>query len=273
VPRIELGSIGIALSPGEGDGFVDAAIELEELGYSTIWLTGGQLDNLGQIADVVRGTRQVRVGSAIISVDRFGPEAVAGLYADLEATHPRRFIVGLGGAHGPKPLQTLAVYLDQLDSVPATARVMAALGPRMLELARRRAAGAFPVLVTPEYTAQARSRLGDDATLAIEQLVVLETDPGRARQIARGPLDFLSTAPAYPANFRRMGFADDEITQLDDRLVDATVAWGDIDAVAARISEHLRAGADHVALAVITGSPDTLPVDQWRQLAKTLIPK
>lgn len=273
VAKIELGPIGVALSPGDGDAFGAAVIELEELGYSTIWLTGGQLDNLGQIADVVRTTRQVRVATGIISVDRFGPEAVAALYTEMEAAHPGRFVVGLGGAHGPRPLQTLAAYLDRLDSVPATARVMAALGPHMLDLARHRAAGAFPVLVTPEYTAQARSRLGDDTTLAVYQLVVLETDPERAREIARGPLGFLSRVPAYTANFRRMGFGEDEITHLGDRLVDAVVAWGNPDAVAARISEHLRAGADHVALGVTTASSDTLPVDHWRELATTLIPK
>jgi len=272
VPKIELGPIGAALSPAKGTAFVDAAIELEGLGYSTIWLTGGQLDSLGQIADVVRAPRRVRVASGIISVDRFEPEAVAASYAEIEATHPGRFIVGLGGAHGPKPLQTLAAYLDALGSVPATARVMAALGPRMLELGRDRAAGALSVLVTPEYTARARSLLGDDTTLAIEQLVVLEADPERARQIARRPLGFLSTVPAYPANFRRMGFAEDDIAQLGDRLVDAVVAWGDLDTVAARIAEHVQAGADHVALGVTTGSPDTIPVDQWRQLATALIP-
>jgi probable F420-dependent oxidoreductase len=273
MPKIELGPIGVALSPAVGSGFVDAAVELEALGYSTIWITGGPLQNLGQVADVVRATYRVRVATGILSVDRFGAEAVAHLYADLQATNPDRFIVGLGGAHGANPLQTLNAYLDQLDSVPTTARVLAALGPRMLELARRRAAGAFPVLVTPDYTAQARSRLGDDSTLAVEQLLVLETDPHRARQVARGPLGFLGGLPAYGANFRRMGFGDDEVGPLSDRFVDALVAWGDVDAIAARISAHRRAGADHVALAVNTSSSDTLPVADWRQLATALIPR
>jgi probable F420-dependent oxidoreductase len=270
VPKIELGPVGAVLSPA-ADGVVDAAVELAELGYSTIWLTGGQLAGLGRIADVVRATRTVRVATGIISVDRFPPEDVAALYAELEATHPGRFVVGLGGAHGAKPLETLATYLDALGSVPATARVMAALGPRMLDFARRRAAGALPVLVTPEYTARARAVLGDDSTLAVEQLVVLEADPQRARAVARGPLGFLGRLPAYHANFRRMGFADDEIARLDDRFVDALVAWGDPDAIAARIVEHTRSGADHVAVAVTTDSPATIPMQHWRQLAKALI--
>jgi probable F420-dependent oxidoreductase len=163
----------------------------------------------------------------------------------LQATHPGRFIVGLGGAHGPKPLGTLNAYLDQLDqldqldSVPTTARVLAALGPRMLELARDRAAGALAVLVTPEHTGWARSIVGDDTTLAIEQLVVVDSDAERARATALGPLGFLAQVPAYQANFRRMGFSDDEITQRADRLVDALVPWGDADSIATRVSEHL----------------------------------
>jgi probable F420-dependent oxidoreductase len=272
VPRIELGRIGVAVSPAEEDAFRDAVIELEHLGYSTIWV-GGQLPDLPPMATALRATTRVRVGSGIISVDRFGPDEVGDLYSEMQAAHPGRFFLGLGGAHGPEPLQTLTSYLDQLESVPSTSRVMAALGPRMLDLARDRAAGAYPVFVTPEYTAQARARLGHDTTLAIDQQVVLETDAHRAREIAKGPLGFLSRMPAYQANFRRMGFAEAEIARLSDRLVDAVVAWGDVDAVEARISEHQQAGADHVALSVITPSADVLPVDTWRQLARTLIPQ
>jgi probable F420-dependent oxidoreductase len=268
VPKIELGRIGAASSPGEPD----AAIELKDLGFSTIWLRGGQLDSLGQIADVVRATRTVRVSTGIISVDRFDHEAVAALYAEMELTNPGRFIVGLGGAHGAKPLETLTAYFDALeDTVPRQARIMAALGPRMLAFARDRAAGAFPVVVTPEYTAQARAVLGDDTTLAIDQIVVLETDPERARRIARGPVGQLARLPSYTSNLRRMGFAEDEIGQLGNRLVDGVVAWGDVDAVAARVSEHEHAGADHVALIVATDSPDRVPTNEWQQLASALI--
>jgi probable F420-dependent oxidoreductase len=199
---------------------------------------------------------------------------VAALYAELEASHPGRFVVGLGGAHGVDPLATLGQYLDRLDSqppaVPQAVRVMAALGPRMLDLARERASGAFPVFVTPEYTARARAQLGSDTTLAVEQLVALEADPGRARELARGRLGFLASLPAYQASFRRMGFAEDEIMPLADRLVDAVVASGDVETVAARIREQQHAGADHVAIGVIAAS-DAQPVDQWRRLAMRLI--
>ncbi len=271
--RIELGQLGAAIRADEGHAFVAAAVELEELGYTTIWLTGGPLDNLGQIAEVVEASDRARVATGILSVDRFPSDDVAALYDELERSHPGRFVVGLGGAHGPNPLATLNAYLDRLDSrpptVPQAARILAALGPRMLDLARDRSAGAFPVLVTPDYTARVRARLGADTGLAVEQLVVLEADPVRARRLARQPLGFLGRLPGYRASFRRMGFADDEIEEVGDRLVDAVVAWGDADTVAARVGEHREAGADHVAISVVTDS-GAQPVDEWRELAPRL---
>jgi probable F420-dependent oxidoreductase len=138
----------------------------------------------------------------------------------------------------------------------------------MLDLARDRASGALAVLVTSEYTAQARARIGHDTTLAIEQIVVVDADPERARAAGRGPLGFLGQVPAYQANFRRIGFSDDEITQLADRLVDALVPWGDAGSIATGISAHLQAGADHVAVSVTPTSAQTRILDQWRQLAE-----
>src|SRR5204863_285245 len=189
--------------------------------------TGGPLAGLGRIAEVIRATSRAKVASGIIAVDRFASAEVADLYAQVEASHPGRLVVGLGGAHGPEPLATLSAYLDRLDGagVPASERVLAASGPRMLELARRRASGVLPVLVTPEYTARTRQRLGGDIALAVEQLVVVDADPDRARAIARGPFGFLGSLPQYQANFRRMGFTDDEIATQADHLVDALVAW------------------------------------------------
>jgi probable F420-dependent oxidoreductase len=277
--KLQLGSIGVVVGrPGDGDVFLAAATELAELGYSTIWLAGPQIQHLDQIGNLVRATRNIQVASGILSVDRFDPAAVVTAHAELDASHPDRFIVGLGGAHGPTPLRTLAAYLDALDTVaptvPVAARILAALGPRMLRLARDRAAGAYPLLVTPDYTAQARSLLGQDATLVVGQFVIVEPDPEQARARARGPLGLMTGrgGGGYAANLHRMGFAEDEIAQLSDRLVDAVVAWGDLDAVAARVSEHLRAGADQVALSVISADPPgTLPVEQWRQLAEAVV--
>jgi probable F420-dependent oxidoreductase len=143
----------------------------------------------------------------------------------------------------------------------------------MLGLARDRAAGAYPLLLTPDYTAQARSLLGQDAVLVVGQFVIVEPDPEQARARARGLLGLMTArGGGYAAHLGRMGFAEDEIAQLSDRLVDAVVAWGDLDAVAARVAEHLRAGADQVALSVLSADPPgSLPVQQWRQLAKALI--
>jgi probable F420-dependent oxidoreductase len=276
--RLALGPIGVVVGrPGDADLFLEAATVLEELGYATIWLAGPSINGLGQVRTVVAATRSVQVASGVISVDRFDAAEVAAWYGELEATHPGRFIVGLGGAHGPKPLQTLTSYLDALDTepptVPPAARVLAALGPRMLQLARERAAGAYPLLVTPGYTARARSLLGEDAALVVGQFVIVDPDPERARALARGPLGFMTAGGSgYAANLRRMGFAAEEVAQVSDRLVDAVVAWGDVDAVAARVAEHLRAGADQVALSVVSADPPgALPVQQWRQLAKALI--
>jgi probable F420-dependent oxidoreductase len=269
MPTIDLGAYGAVLSPAD-EGFVETAGELERLGFSTIWLTGGPMADLGQLAAVVRATGSARIASAIIAVDRFAADAVAALYTELEGEQPGRFVVGLGGARGADPLGTLNAYLDRLDAVPPTARVMAALGPGMLRLARDRAAGAFPVLITPEYTARARETLGDDTTLAVQQLAVLETDPDRARAIAHGPLDFLGGVPAYQASFRRMGFADDDIVPPSDALLDALIVWGDTDTIVERIRRHEQAGADHVAVSLVAG-PSASALDQWRRLAGALI--
>ena len=271
MPKIDFGPVGAVVSPAN-DGFVETAAQLEQLGFSTIWLTGGPMAALSQIADVVRATKAVKVASAIIAVDRFPATDVAALYGELESAAPGRFIVGLGGAHGADPLVTRNAYLDQLDAVPSTARVMAALGPKMLDLARDRSSGAFPVLVTSEYVARAREALGPATTLAVEQLVVLEPDPSRARSIARGPLSFLGTVPAYQSSFRRMGFSADDVSQLSDHLLDSLIVWGGIGAVVERVKTLQDAGADHVALSIVSASPAP-SLDEWRELARAVVPK
>jgi probable F420-dependent oxidoreductase len=273
--KLPLGPVGVVVGrPGEGDVFLDAATVLEELGYATIWLAGPSITGFEQVRDVVAATRQVRIAGGIISVERFEAAEVGAWYAEIEATHPGRFLVGLGGAHGPRPLQAMNRYLDALDTVPEAARVLAALGPRMLQLARDRAAGAYSLLVTPEHTARARSLLGRDAVLVVGQFVIVDSDPERARALAREPLGPMTAraGSGYAANLRRIGFAEEEIAQLSDRLVDAVVAWGDVDAVAARVREHLDAGADQVALSVMSADPPgSLPVRQWRDLSRALI--
>lgn len=261
MPKLDLGPIGASLNPG------DDVREVEELGFPTVWFSGGPLQDLSQLGDAVRSTERIKVGSGIIAVDRFGADAVKSFYAGLEESHPGRFIAGLGGAHGAKPLRTLNAFLDELDgSVPVERRALAALGPRMLELARERTAGAYPFLVTPEYVTQARSLLGDDASLVVGLFVIPASDPAQAREIAGPSLSFLSQAGPYRSNFQRLGFTEDDIDQVTDRFFDAIVAWGDPEKIAVRAQEYLRAGADQVALSLRNASPDIR-----RALAKLLI--
>lgn len=277
VTKLELGPIGVALDVSADDSYLDHAVEVERLGYSTIWLHGGQLATLDPIAKIIRATTTIPVAPGIIPLDLYGPEAVTAAYADLEATDPGRFVVGLGGPQTPRPLRALNEFLDRLDTgepqVPAGRRILAALGPRKLALARDRCAGAVPLLVTPAYTADARRVLGQDSTLVVDQMVVLDDDPAAARETARGPLRFLlgGGIGGYPENVRRMGFGGDDLAELSDRLVDELVTWGDADAIATRVAEHLRAGADQVILGVLHDGDQPGPVDVARALATRLI--
>lgn len=270
--KLDLGRVGAVIDPGDADRLARTAVALEAAGYETIWVTGGPLQSLDQLAEVVRATGAARVASGILSVDRFPADDVAALFDALESSHPGRFVLGLGGAHGARPLATLGAYLDRLDAagVPASRQILAALGPRMLDLAAERAAGAFPVLVTPEYTVDARARIGADPTLAVEQLVALAGDAARARELALQPLGFLATLPQYQASFRRQGFTDGEIAGRANRLLDALVPSGDAARAAAAVAAQLDAGADHVAVSVVSGRPAADSLDEWRDVASAL---
>ncbi|ADJ44588.1 hypothetical protein AMES_2766 [Amycolatopsis mediterranei S699] len=259
---MKLGPLGATHTALDTDTAV--AVELEELGYATLWLAGGQGNNLPRITEVLRGTSRIQVASGILSVDRVPSASVASAYADLPAG---RFVVGLGGAHGARPLAALNDYLDELDdTVPASARILSALGPRMLELARDRASGAYPYLVTTDYVASAREILGADRQLAVLMSVVAETDQAKVREAVRGgSLKFLAGMPGYAANFRRMGFTDADIADLSDRLVDGLTVWGDFDTVVARLQEYRDAGADQVVVPL-----GGLPREWWPELVKAL---
>jgi probable F420-dependent oxidoreductase len=180
-----------------------------------------------------------------------------------------------------KPLTYMKAYLEAMDVAPYNAvepneppaRVLAALGPKMLELSASHANGAHPYLTTPEHTLFARQILGPKPLLAPEQMVLLESDPSRAREIGRSALRYYLRAPGYLANLRRLGFSDDDwrdSKSSSDRLVDAIVAWGNVDQVVNRVREHLDAGADHVAVQVLRGDRE-IPSDEWQQLAPSLL--
>jgi probable F420-dependent oxidoreductase len=273
--KLDLGPIGIALNVSAGDRYLGEATELEELGYAAIWLPGGQIDRLDRIAEITGATTTVPVASAIISPDVYAPGAVLKLYAELQASAPGRFLVGLGAPQKPRALRALNDYLDELDGaeppVPAGRRILAALGPRKLELARDRFAGAIALLVTPDYTSAARRILGDQPALVIDQMVVLGTDAAQAREAARRPLRFLASIGGYRANFARMGFSDTDIADLSDRLVDELVTWGDADTIAARINEHQQAGADQVVLTILNDGDQPRHLAVARQLAGRLL--
>jgi probable F420-dependent oxidoreductase len=214
------------------------------------------------------------------------PEETAAEHARLTAEHGDRFLCGIGVSHAllidrgepgryDRPLTRMREFLDGLDAAPVPlpegSRVLAALGPKMLEIARQRSAGTHPYLVTAEHTAIARAALGPGKLVAPEQAVVLATDPDEARAIGRAHLGGYLALPNYTNNWLRLGFTQDDLAGGgSDRLVDAFVVWGDTAAVAERVGAHRRAGADHVCVQVLTSEQGRLPLAEWRTLAPAL---
>ena len=266
-------SIGIAgskLNLDDLSAVADEAQQVESLGYSTLWIPGGQDDILPRLDRAVRTTSTIRVASGIIGVERVPAAEVAALYTDVQREQFGRLVLGLGGAHGARPLKTVEGFLDELDAagVPRTARILAALGPKMLALARNRADGAYPFLVTPDYVRDTRAVLGPDRRLAVLLMVIPITDREAARAAAAVPLRFLGTVGGYRNNLLRMGFDETDIDTCSHRLVDAVTARGEIDAIASRIAQYQEAGADEVVLRLTGVDDDEAP---WRaRLAEAL---
>lgn len=268
--------------PGE---IADLAAEFEGLGFSALWVPDVGGDLFGSLDTLLAATADVTIATGILNVWMHTPAETSEWRAGLADDADRdRLLLGIGISHASfinahegmswdKPLTTMRTYLDGLDAggVPAEGRCLAALGPKMLELARDRSAGAHPYLVTPEHTAIARETMGPDALLAVEQGVVLDTDPDAARAVARQALSMYATLPNYTNNWKRLGFTDEDVATLSDRLVDEVVAWGDEAALAARVQAHVDAGADHVCVQLL-GQPGA-PVDRdaWRRLAPALL--
>jgi probable F420-dependent oxidoreductase len=298
VPRVtvELGQIGIWTAAFEGQPAAvtkEAAQQLEALGYPALWIneTTGR-DPFVLASLLLSATSTMKVATGIANVYARDAMTTAACQKTLAEAFPRRFLLGLGVSspvlveklrkHSyDKPLSFMRSYLAAMDEALYTAvppaeepgRVLAALGPKMLELAATRADGAHPYLTTPEHTRQAREIIGPAALLAPEQMVVLESDPTKARAIARASVGFYLRAPGYLANLRRLGFSDDDWADpkaASDRLVDGIVAWGDVDQIVARVREHLAAGADHVCIQVLRLDRD-LPLVEWRELAAALL--
>jgi probable F420-dependent oxidoreductase len=294
---MQLGSVGLwthALDMQPTTRARELAAELEELGFGSILLPemAGR-DPLVFSGLLLDGTQRIVVGTGIAGIWSRDALTMNGGHRALTEAFPDRFLLGLGVSHAvaveglrgqsyDKPLTKMRAYLDAMDAAPYFAyrsdtplvRVLAALGPKMLELAASRARGAHPYFVPVEHTAFAREHLGPDALLLPEQKVVLETDPTTARTIARRAMAIYLTLPNYTNNLRRFGYGDDDFADGgSDRLVDAIVAWGDEDAVKARVDAHRAAGADHVAVQVVPAdpAPDAVPMAEWRRLAAALL--
>ncbi|MGH3957416.1 LLM class F420-dependent oxidoreductase [Mycobacterium sp.] len=255
------GSFGRGVTPQQ-------AREIEALGYGAVWVGGSPPAELEWVEPLLEQTTTLQVATGIVNIWSAPAKPVAESFHRIDRAYPGRFLLGIGVGHPEaiseyrKPYDALVEYLDRLDDlgVPAERRVVAALGPRVLGLSAQRSAGAHPYLTTPEHTARARTLLGPSAFLAPEHKVVLTTDVDAARAVGRKALDIYFNLANYLTNWKRLGFTDDDVTRPgSDRLVDALVAYGTADAIAARLGEHLEAGADHVAVQVLTRPEKLVP--------------
>ena len=250
---------------------------IDDLGYGAIWAGGSPPADLRWVDALLEVTDSLKVATGIVNIWTAEAGPVSDSFHRIEAAYPGRFLLGIGVGHPEahqqyrKPYDALTDYLDKLDEygVPPDRRVVAALGPRVLELSASRSAGPHPYLTTPEHTAEARRQLGPDAFIAPEHKVVLTTDPDKARAVGRKALDIYLNLTNYLNSWKRLGFTDEDVTKPgSDRLVDALVAYGTVDEVTARLKRHRDAGADHVPVQVLTG-PDKL-VDALAELAGPL---
>ncbi|HUZ21889.1 MAG TPA: TIGR03620 family F420-dependent LLM class oxidoreductase [Acidimicrobiales bacterium] len=290
---MELGTVGVwttALDLQPSAVARRGALDLERLGYGAIWVGEAvRREPFANAALLLCTTERIVLATGIANIWARDAQAMAAGQLTLAEAFDDRFLLGIGVSHQPlvdgrghrygRPLEAMAAYLDAMDAArfdaprPPTRppRVLAALGPRMLELAAARADGAHPYLVPVEHSEFARSVLGDGPLLCPEQAVVLESDPARARAIARRHLGAYLRLPNYVRNLRRLGFSEEDVTgDGSDRLVDAVVAWGHEEHVASRVRDHLEAGADHVAVQLLADDPTALPSEGWATLARAL---
>jgi probable F420-dependent oxidoreductase len=293
-PAVDIGRYGIwygmidALPTPEAQ---RAARLVEELGFGALWVAEAVgREPFVSSAVLLAATERLKLATGIANIYARDPMTMVAAQKTLAEAFPGRFLLGMGVSHGhlvagvrkhdwSKPYSYMVEYLDRMDKALFMAvgpqedpgRVLAALGPKMLELAATRANGAHPYFTTPDHTKMAREVMGPDALLAPEQMVVLSTDPDEARRIARAGMKIYLGLPNYFNNLRRIGFDEADWTDGgSDRLVDAIVAWGTPEQVAARVREHHDAGADHVCIQVLRGDT-AMPEAEWRQLAEVLM--
>ena len=246
----------------------EQAAEIEKLGYGAVWVGGSPAAELKFAEPILEATESMTLATGIVNIWSSPADEVAESYHRIEKAYPGRFLLGIGVGHPEhandyrKPHEALVEYLNALDQagVPTSRRVIAALGPRALKLAAQHSAGAHPYLTTPEHTAQAHDLLGPSVFLAPEHKVVLTTDADEAREIGRKTVEFYLDLSNYVTNWKRLGFTDEDVTKPgSEKLIDAVVAYGSPEQIAARLGEHLRSGADHVAIQVLGGWDRLIP--------------
>lgn len=293
---MQLGRVGVWTFAFEAQPWTkvrEAAAEIEELGYGALWIPEAVgREAFTHSALLLGSTRSLVIATGIANIFARDPMAASAAHRTLTEAYPERFLLGLGVSHAhlvqgvrghvyEKPLQRMTEYLDAMDKAlyktppPSTQprRCLAALGPKMLALSAARTLGAHPYFVPVKHTRQARQILGAGPLLAPEQAFVLETDPEKARAVARNHMSVYLRAPNYTNNLKRLGYTDEDLANGgSDRLVDDLVVWGDVEAVAARVRAHHEAGADHVCLQALSLDPTDLPLWQYREMAPALIP-
>jgi probable F420-dependent oxidoreductase len=286
---MDLSGVGIwsfHLRDGDRAEAADAAAELEELGFAALWIPdrgGPVFDAAGHL---LAATSRVTVATGVLNLWMHTPAETAAGYASLSSAYDDRFLLGIGVSHAEavnhaepgrygRPLAAMTGFLDALDTadppVPAEGRVVAALGPKMLEVSAKRARGVHSYLVTPEHTQRAREAVGGGALVLPEQTVILCSGAADARAIGTGWLRRYLHAKNYATSMLRQGFSEEDVASVSDRLFDALIAWGDEEAIRRRVAEHRAAGADHVTLQVLTADESAFPREQWRRLAAALL--
>ena len=256
----------------------EAAKLLEDLGFGAFWLGGSP--RLPELHPILEATEGLVAATGIVNVWRYEAAQLAVEHAELSRAFPDRMLVGIGIGHPEatsdysRPLSTMRTFLDGLDAadppLPHEQRCLAALGPKMLDLAAERSRGALSYFVPVEHTRFARNRMGAGPLLAVELACVVDEDAERARAAARTYAQTYLRLRNYTSNLLRFGFSEDEIADGgSDRLIDAVIPQGSTGQIAEVVRAHLDAGADHVCLQPLAANG--VPREAWAALATELI--
>ena len=291
---IDIGRVGIwqgVLDAHPVGKVKEVVAELDEAGWPTLWIPETvSRDPFVAAAMMLEASTNMKLATGIASIWARDEMTTNSATMTLNEAYDGRFLLGLGVSHHTitewvrkhdysKPLSKMREYLERMNKMkyrgvhPAEppAKVIAALGPKMLALSAEMADGAHPYFVPVDHTVIAREAIGPDKLLAVEQMVVLETDPSKAREIARQHVRIYLDLPNYANNLMRMGYEEQDLVDATDNVVDAIVAWGSMDDVLARVQAHHDAGADHVCIQVLEAGAGSIPMDGWRQLGDALL--